>query len=242
MGINAGREGGGSEGPSRARFHKDTFEKIDDERRKRVLDVAIAEFAAKGYSAATVNDMARKAGISIGSMYSYFASKEDLFLTVIDSGYVVLERALTEAESGTTDPFELFGRLLGKARDYARSHPELNQIYIDMATQSLAPLSGRLSYSLESVTAGLYRRALKAGRASGQIRTDLDPGVIAFFLDDLLIAVQFSFASDYYRERLRILAGDAVFDDDGEALIAALVRLVRSALAPPPASGIPPRL
>jgi len=165
-------------------------------------------------------------------MYSYFASKEDLFLTVVDSGFSVLREALSIAEEGSTDPFILFERLLRTARDYASRYPELTRIYMESATQGLSALSARLSYSLESITAELYRCALIAGRNAGLIRTDLDDGAIAFFLDDILIAVQFSFASDYYRERLRVFTGSKTLDDNGEALIRSLSALVRSALEP----------
>ncbi len=45
---------------------------------------------ANGFSAANINVMAKNAGISIGSMYNYFESKENLFLAVVDYGYKVL--------------------------------------------------------------------------------------------------------------------------------------------------------
>ncbi|HPG87271.1 MAG TPA: helix-turn-helix domain-containing protein, partial [Spirochaetales bacterium] len=60
------------------KFHRKTFDRIDPERRAMILRVAMAEFASKGYSATGINELSRKAGISIGSLYSYFASKEDL--------------------------------------------------------------------------------------------------------------------------------------------------------------------
>lgn len=232
MSDNFGQRAAACSKATRTRFHKATFEKIDDERKERILAAARAEFASKGFSAANVNDIARLAEISIGSMYSYFASKEDLFLTVVDSGMAVLEGALALAETGSPDPFELFERMLRMARDYARRYPELTHIYMESATQGLSPLSARLSFRLESVTADLYRRTLAKAREKGMIRDDLDDGAIAFFLDNILIALQFSFASDYYRERLRVFVGPTALDDDGDALIKALVALAKDAIAP----------
>ena len=43
------------------KFHKRTFEKTTEDRRQKVLEVAINEFAAKGYSATSINDIARNA-------------------------------------------------------------------------------------------------------------------------------------------------------------------------------------
>ncbi|MFZ4615130.1 MAG: TetR/AcrR family transcriptional regulator [Rectinemataceae bacterium] len=217
-------------------FYKATFGKIDEERRRLLLEMAVAEFAQKGFNAANINEIARRSGISIGSMYSYFESKEALFLTIIDEGYRVLKEALTEAETAAKaadeDIIGLFARLLTSSRDYARKFPELTQIYLDATTQGLAPLSGRLSYRLETITASLYQRSIAASKAAGTLRKELDAGALAFYLDNLLIVFQFSFASDYYRDRMRIFAGDSVDADDGEGLIASLVDLVRRSVAP----------
>jgi len=212
-------------------FYKATFGKIDEEKKRLVLDTALREFAEKGYNAANINDIVRKAGISMGSMYSYFASKEALFLTIIDEGYRILGRALAEAEAECVDLVSLFRKLLQQSRDYSRRYPELTQVYLDATTQGLSAMSSRLSYRIETITAGLYRRVIAASKAAGTIRADIDAGALAFFLDNLLVTFQFSFSSDYYRARMRIFAGDAVLDDGGEALIDSLVELVRRAVS-----------
>ena len=80
------------------KHYKDAFEKIAGEKQKRIMDAAIAEFSAKGFIAANINIIAKKAGISIGSMYNYFASKESLFLTICDHGYGVLESVISSVD------------------------------------------------------------------------------------------------------------------------------------------------
>jgi len=50
------------------------------ERREHVLDVAIAEFAASGYHAASTTAIARRAGISQPYIYALYRNKHDLFL------------------------------------------------------------------------------------------------------------------------------------------------------------------
>ena len=88
------------------KFHKNTFEKTTEDRRQKVLEVAIDEFAANGYSATSINDIARKAHISIGSMYSYFASKEDLFLTIVNNAYILMEKILKDVAENSSDVFD----------------------------------------------------------------------------------------------------------------------------------------
>ena len=56
-----------------------------DKRRQALLDAALTEFAAKGFVAARMEDIARHAGLSKGALYLYFSSKEDLFKALLES-------------------------------------------------------------------------------------------------------------------------------------------------------------
>lgn len=52
--------------------------------RSRVLDAAATVFAQRGFSASTVDEIAEAAGVSKGAVYYSFASKDDLFLALLD--------------------------------------------------------------------------------------------------------------------------------------------------------------
>jgi len=217
----------------RRSFHTKTFEKIGEARREAILSVAIKEFADKGFNGTSINGLARKAGVSIGSLYSYFHSKDELFLTVCARGHDLLEHALSDIDphSGL---FPAYRTMLTRARDYAKSNPELNLIYLDATTQGLRHLARRLSGSLESLTASLYQRLLETAARTGEIRRDINPGAAAFCLDNLIVLFQFSFCSDYYRDRLRIflgLADNEEIDEDG--LIQAILDFVHAAMKGP---------
>lgn len=190
------------------RFHKDTFDKTTTERQQRVIDVAVSEFAARGYSATNINDIAKNAGISIGAMYSYFASKEDLFLAVVNSAYTLLETVLNEARVKKTDCFELLEELLMASREYAARFPELNQIYLDLTTQGLSQMAARLSNKLETITVNMYRDVIQQAKQTGQISPDVDTEAAAFFIDNLFMMYQFSFSVDYFKDRMRIFLGE----------------------------------
>lgn len=53
------------------------------ERPSEILDAAIAVFAEKGFAAARMDDIARRAGVTKGTIYLYFASKEDVFKALV---------------------------------------------------------------------------------------------------------------------------------------------------------------
>ncbi len=53
-------------------------------RRKQILDAATQVFAEKGFHRATIKDIARVARIADGTIYTYFASKDEVLLAVLD--------------------------------------------------------------------------------------------------------------------------------------------------------------
>ena len=55
-----------------------------DERRAQLLDAALDEFFEKGFSAARMDDIARRAKLSKGTLYLYFDSKKAMFQELID--------------------------------------------------------------------------------------------------------------------------------------------------------------
>jgi AcrR family transcriptional regulator len=52
-------------------------------RREAILDAALDEFSARGFAAARLDDVARRAGVAKGTIYLYFADKEALFQELI---------------------------------------------------------------------------------------------------------------------------------------------------------------
>lgn len=53
-------------------------------RRAQILEAALQCFAEKGYHAATMDDLVRASGLSKGSLYWHFESKQDVFLALFD--------------------------------------------------------------------------------------------------------------------------------------------------------------
>jgi AcrR family transcriptional regulator len=56
-----------------------------EERRAAILDAALEEFTARGYEAARLDDVAKRAGVAKGTIYLYFADKEALFQDLVRS-------------------------------------------------------------------------------------------------------------------------------------------------------------
>jgi TetR/AcrR family fatty acid metabolism transcriptional regulator len=63
-------------------------EQVREERRKQILEAALAVFSQKGYHATNVSDVAAQAGVSQGTIYWYFDSKDDLFQAAIYAAFL----------------------------------------------------------------------------------------------------------------------------------------------------------
>jgi len=193
------------------------------------LESAKSAFARYGFAGTNVNRVAEAAGISIGSLYKYFRTKEDLFLAIIEESHAFLEDTLDGIFASEPDFFGRVEALLRVAVRSAQDDPDLIRLYVACTTEELSPLADQLSGRIESISAARYTSMVADAAAAGQIRGDVDPAATAWLLDDIFLAVQFSYASTYYRDRLRIFAGDAAAP---EAVIAAAFRFIRSSLEP----------
>lgn len=77
-----------------------------DRRRRQIIDAAIELFAAKGFHNATVREIAEKAGLTMGSLYNYVESKEDIVYMVYDYITKILRQEVKNAIAPITDPKE----------------------------------------------------------------------------------------------------------------------------------------
>jgi AcrR family transcriptional regulator len=89
-------------------------DQMREERRKQILDSALAVFSQTGFHASNVSDVAAHAGVSQGTIYWYFSSKEELFDAVIMAFFTDFGAEMTTAlQEGETAS--------GKLRALARS-------------------------------------------------------------------------------------------------------------------------
>ncbi|MFJ4142717.1 TetR/AcrR family transcriptional regulator [Pseudomonas sp. NPDC089734] len=70
--------------PPQAEPRKKRTRLTPEVRRQQILDAALAEFNALGFTAASISKIASRAGISKANVYVHFASKDDMFETLLD--------------------------------------------------------------------------------------------------------------------------------------------------------------
>lgn len=86
---------------------KKQFEAIRKSSKEKILSVALALFAKKGYHATSISQIAQKAKISKGLMYNYFKSKEELLDEIIKKGFNSLAEFEYQPKGGVDPEIQL---------------------------------------------------------------------------------------------------------------------------------------
>jgi len=76
-----------------------------EDRPREICDAALEVFAEKGFAAAKLDEIARRAGVSKGTLYLYFNDKEDLFRAVVRSAIAPNIEAITSVIAQAEAPF-----------------------------------------------------------------------------------------------------------------------------------------
>lgn len=99
------------------------------------MDAAISCFAEKGYYETSMDDIVRAAGLSKGSLYWHFASKRDLFRSLIESWLAQAITGLPERLAQCTTAEQKIGALMDAGRDVAGVRPELARAQLEFFAQ-----------------------------------------------------------------------------------------------------------
>lgn len=79
---------------------------LKEEMRKRIYDAAVREFSVKGFRQASMRNIARGAGMTVGNLYRYFRDKEALFYFVISPAYSRLMDLVKESINTVNGRFD----------------------------------------------------------------------------------------------------------------------------------------
>jgi AcrR family transcriptional regulator len=98
-------------------------------RRKAIVESAREIFFAKGFNATTMDEIAHKAELSKGALYLYFASKEELYVSVMSEGLGILFARTEEALTLDLPPDQMLRKLGEVHYRYYLDYPEYSRIF-----------------------------------------------------------------------------------------------------------------
>jgi len=189
--------------------------KYDEEKRNTILESAIEIFGERGFTDSTIKDIADRAALAPGTVYTYFKNKEELFRSAVDEGW---NRFITGMQRLRDDnlPFEKkLVWLIDVGFDVIRRlHPLLRGMYSDAARRSL------VRSRLDSLI-GVMEDIVLDGEGSGIFIEYESEEIRRFFLRSLVQGVFFNISTTSSDEldaeiaRLRNLLKDGLEQSPG---------------------------
>jgi AcrR family transcriptional regulator len=197
---------------------------------KKIEDAALRVFTRLGFHGTSVRDIATEAGVSIGNLYNYYRTKEEIFKSIIERYESHMEKLRQKAlgpVQGVFDPVEL-RRMAHVIREIVYDNPDYWRLmYIDITEfgnrhfagtfRSLAKnMQARLGPQLEASTrAGAWNRSIDPARAFTAIYLQL----FTYFLVEKLFGGKqhLGMSDDRAVEQLITMATEGLWRGDGES-------------------------
>jgi len=161
-----------------------------EDRRQRILDVALPILAAGGARATALSQIAREAGVSTAGLLHHFASKEQLMHAVLDA-----RDSSEDAHADYGGDVEV--QLTRVARRFART-PGLVGMFTVLLAENLdpdAPLHERFLRRYRD-TCAIIGSGIRRGQRAGRFRADVDPRVKAKEVVAFLYGIETSWLLD----------------------------------------------
>lgn len=165
---------------------QNTFNNLPQEKKARIINIAILEFASKPYDSASISDIVRKAGIAKGSFYQYFTDKKDLYQYLIEVGInkkAELIKTLP-APNPDADLFGYFRWLFQSIVYFELKFPNISRLLFRAFVEEV-PFNEMTEELRRRGTTQFFKQLLTQGIHHGDINPWTDPDLAAFFMETL---------------------------------------------------------
>ena len=158
------------------------WERRPEERPNELLDAALRIFAERGYANTRLEDIAAAVGVTKGTIYHYFETKEDLLRQAIEHNhervFLPLEKGIRERKGPVSTTIRLFLR-----RAFGGNMDQTRQSVLTLLVQGVAREVPHVYQRwLEAGPARAWQllaELIEEGKASGEFRKDVDSEVAA---------------------------------------------------------------
>jgi AcrR family transcriptional regulator len=192
-------------GPSAAAL-REAAETKGERTRRRLLEVAVRRFGARGFRATSVSEIAREVGVTQAAVYAYYESKDALFEAAVDhDAAAAIASARHKADGTPVD--QLLPTLLLTLVAELDEHPLAKRVVSGREPDSLPRLVELPAFDH---LCDFLASEVQAGQERGEVRRDLDPVMFANGAETLLLSLVISItqvgSSKVTRRQLGVLS------------------------------------
>jgi len=187
----------------------EAFKKLPVVKQHRILNSAIRTIAEKGYDAASISTISRRAGISNGALYKYFKNKETMFYACVEYGVEVMMQELYLKYTNETDNLiDAVRNLLYGFKEFTKKHRDMLSIYSDLGSGNMnrfAAITEKVEYEGHLFFVDLVEKAMKRG----EIDASLGIETVSYFLDSNIMLYSYTLVSEHHARRFNAFFGDS---------------------------------
>jgi AcrR family transcriptional regulator len=195
-------------------YNTETFDNIPPEKQERILRAAAEIFGRDGVDGARMGEIAKQAGISHGSLFTYFPTKDHLVRALVARG-TALQAERFSGASGTNFDEEIHD-IFERAWETASAENGLISLWLSLSLSENSRFSDDI-LPLEKDASDRWNDLVAQGREAGAIGRDIDPRIAVFVLDSVIAQLMKSRASDLECRKLDLLFAGV---DDVPAFVA----------------------
>ncbi len=159
--------------------------------RRHILEAAERVFADKGFASASMQEIGRQAGVSMGTIYSVFASKEAVLEGVLQGRGEEILALVREATASTDGALGALRRLMEAYVAYFTAHPDFLRMHLRLGgAWSVSPANGKRRAAVWEEIHRLQADLMGKGVREG-VLVDEDPALLARLfsaVDQVLLA------------------------------------------------------
>ncbi|WP_245809737.1 MULTISPECIES: TetR/AcrR family transcriptional regulator [Cohnella] len=162
-------------------------ERKTPDRRKQVTEAAARSFASFGYKATTMDQVAKLANVGKGTIYTFYANKEELFEVIMEELIRDLKAAADETLDSSLSFADNLLKVLHRVLDFRDRHAlaaKLSQEVLDIGT----PMAKQGLEKIERAIIGYIAKHVEAAAAKGEIRP-CDPRLTAYMMLKMYLAL-----------------------------------------------------
>ncbi len=155
-------------------------------KRDQILSAAAAVFSYSGYAKASVDEIAKRAGVGKGSVYQVAESKEELFILTVEREVHVWHEAIEKLIDESVPADQLLVSVSAEAMRTVHDNALLRDLFCGETCSMLARCEIRLR-GLRNVGADHITQIVRIGIRQGVWRAELQPELVAEMLQDMWI-------------------------------------------------------
>lgn len=139
----------------------------------RIIDAALAIIVEEGFPCLTMRRLASRLHMSAPNLYNFFASKDEIYITIVIKGFRMLQEELERAASGASTPEEKARAMIEAYVDFGTKNSPYYDIMFTMPTPKYKDYQGTPYEKLSEVE---YRISMDIAGLAAQTLRELSRG------------------------------------------------------------------